>query len=233
MMKLKLCILTISLFLCISQIYAAKAMSKTDKLSYTMGYQTGVNFKTYKINIDSQIFAKGLQDALSGKKSLLSKKEQQAVIAAYQQEMMKKMQHQATNQSAQNIEAGAKFLADNAKKPSVETTASGLQYKILDEGKGDKPTAKDIVTVDYEGKFIGGKIFDSSYQRGTPATFPVSGVIKGWTEALQMMHKGATWELYIPASLAYGDRGMSGAIGPSETLIFKVHLISIEKPANA
>lgn len=133
-------------------------------------------------------------------------------------------QTQATGQAA-----GEAFLTANKTKPGVVTLPDGLQYKVLEAGKGQKPTANDIVEVDYAGKLIDGTEFDSSYKRGQPATFPVSGVIPGWTEALQLMNVGATWELYIPASLAYGDQGAPPSIGPNETLIFKVHLIKVQK----
>lgn len=128
----------------------------------------------------------------------------------------------------QNLQAGGAFLAANKTQPGVTTLPSGLQYKIIIQGDGPKPTKNDIVTVDYEGKHLNGQIFDSSYQRGQSATFPVSGVIPGWQEALQMMPSGSTWELYIPAHQAYGERGAPGAIGPNETLIFKVHLINVK-----
>lgn len=122
---------------------------------------------------------------------------------------------------------GENFLASNKSKPGVITLSDGLQYKVITEGKGPKPTATDTVTVDYQGSFINGKVFDSSYQRGEPASFPVNGVIPGWQEALQLMNTGSTWMIYIPSDLAYGERGAPGAIGPNETLVFKVHLISI------
>jgi FKBP-type peptidyl-prolyl cis-trans isomerase FklB len=134
----------------------------------------------------------------------------------------------ATNIADENAKAGAAFLAENKNKAGVVTLADGLQYKIVASGLGKKPSKDDTVTVDYEGKFINGEIFDSSYKRGEPVSFPVSAVIPGWTEALQLMNTGSTWVLYIPASLAYGERGMPSAIGPNETLIFKVHLISVK-----
>ena len=132
--------------------------------------------------------------------------------------------------AAQNLRAGQAFLSTNKNMPGVVTTADGLEYKVLQAGHGPKPTKNDVVTVDYEGRHLNGQVFDSSYQRGQPATFPLSMVIPGWTQALTMMNTGATWEIYIPAKLAYGKKGAQGAIGPNEALIFKVHLISI-KPA--
>ena len=130
----------------------------------------------------------------------------------------------------ENVKTGAAFLAANKSKPGVTTLPSGLQYKVLTAGTGPKPTASDTVTVNYRGTLISGKEFDSSYKRGQPATFPVGGVIKGWTEALQLMPVGSKWQLFIPADLAYGDRGAGGDIGPGETLIFEVELLSIGEP---
>lgn len=134
-----------------------------------------------------------------------------------------------TTATAKSANTGEAFLESNKKKPGVVTLPDGLQYKIIKEGKGDKPTLNDVVTVHYAGTLVDGKEFDSSYKRGEAATFPVAGVIAGWTEALQLMPAGSTWELYIPAKLAYGDQGAPPAIGPNETLIFKVELISVKK----
>lgn len=137
----------------------------------------------------------------------------------------------ASSQAAANStnDPGAAFLSANKNKAGVVTTASGLQYEVIETGKGKKPTITDSVTVDYEGKLINGKVFDSSYQRGQPATFPLNQVIAGWQEAIPMMNEGSTWMLYIPAKLAYGEEGAGGVIGPNEALIFKVHLISVNK----
>lgn len=136
---------------------------------------------------------------------------------------------QTQSVSEKNLQAGEAFLSANKTKPGVVTLPDGLQYKIITEGQGPKPTANDLVTVNYAGTLIDGSEFDSSYKRGEPATFPVNGVIAGWTEALQLMKAGSTWELYIPASLAYGAMGMPPAIGPNQTLIFKVNLIEVKK----
>lgn len=137
--------------------------------------------------------------------------------------------NQPQSEATKNQAAGDAFLATNKKKPGVVTLSDGLQYKILNKGDGKSPTDTDTVTVNYEGKLIDGTEFDSSYKRGQPATFPVNGVIQGWTEALKLMKPGSTWMLFIPASLAYGEQGSPPAIGPNETLIFKVNLISINK----
>lgn len=132
------------------------------------------------------------------------------------------------NASNQNKLQGNKFMDSNKTKKGVVTLPSGLQYEVITQGTGKKPGKNDIVTVDYEGKLVDGKVFDSSYKRGEPASFPVGGVIAGWTEALQLMNEGSTWMLYIPPTLAYGEAGAGGVIGPNETLIFKVHLISVK-----
>lgn len=138
--------------------------------------------------------------------------------------------HGQTQSSAEkNMLAGESFLTQNKTKPGVITLPDGLQYKVIIEGKGIKPTANDTVTVQYAGRLIDGTEFDSSYKRGEPATFPVSGVIPGWVEALQLMKSGSTWEIYVPSKLAYGDQGVPPTIGPNETLIFKVQLISVKK----
>ena len=153
----------------------------------------------------------------------------QTALLNMQKEVAKKMQNQYNQIAEQNEKTGELFLAQNAKKKGVITTASGLQYNVINSGKGNHPTPNDTVTVNYEGKLINGKVFDSSYQRGTPATFKVGDVIQGWQQALTLMKPGATWMLYIPSNLAYGKQGAPGIIGPNETLIFKVDLLSIKQ----
>jgi len=194
-----------------------------------MGYKTGQALKAQSVTIHTNNFSKGLQDGYNGKKPIVSEQQMQTALNNMQKEMVKKMQHTYQETAQKNEKEGQLFLAANAKKPGVETTASGLQYKILNKGDGASPTPNETVTVNYEGTLINGQVFDSSYQRGKPATFKVGDVIKGWQEALTMMKPGATWMLYIPANLAYGKQGAAGAIGPNETLIFKVDLISIKK----
>ncbi len=201
--------------------------NKTDRTSYAMGLETGMALKTHDAKINPNAFSKGLTDGLQGSKPLMSKDQVTKSLRDFQQESMKKMQKKLGELAKKNLQAGTSFLASNKKKAGVITLSNGLQYKILTPGKGSKPTAKDKVTVDYEGKTIAGKVFDSSYQRGKPATFPVNGVIPGWTQALQMMKPGATWMVYIPAKLAYGERGVPGVIEPNSTLIFKVHLLKV------
>jgi FKBP-type peptidyl-prolyl cis-trans isomerase FklB len=150
------------------------------------------------------------------------------VLNDFQKKMMAKRAEEMNKQAQENKAKGDAFLASNKSKPGVVVLPSGLQYKIITAGKGAKPSKEDTVTVDYTGKLINGTVFDSSEKTGKPATFKVTQVIPGWTEALQLMPAGSTWELYIPANLAYGERSVGGAIGPNETLIFNVHLISVE-----
>jgi FKBP-type peptidyl-prolyl cis-trans isomerase FklB len=194
--------------------------SEKDKNSYAVGANIGQQLYQQHLTpdmLDSPSFLRGLRDALQNKPLLLSQDE---VKAAYDriQDMMKE----------ENLKEGQEFLAKNKSKEGVVTTPSGLQYKVLTTGTGPKPTAGDTVVCDYRGTLIDGKEFDSSYKRGQSATFPVSGVIKGWTEALQMMPVGSKWELYIPPDLAYGGRGAGPDIGPNSTLVFQVELHSIK-----
>lgn len=208
---------------------ASTTPDNTKTVSYSIGYRTGQAMKTQSIAISTTDFSKGLDDGYAGNKPMISEAVMQTALTNMQQEMMKKMQTKYTEMSEQNQKAGDAFLAKNAKEAGVKTTPSGLQYKVIDAGNGASPTATDSVTVNYEGTLINGQVFDSSYKRGKPATFKVNQVIQGWQQALQMMKPGATWMLYIPSNLAYGKQGSMGAIGPNETLIFKVNLISVNK----
>ena len=171
-------------------------------------------FTKQSVPVDPAILARGLKDGLTGGKTLLTDEEAQAAITAVQNEMRKKQQEKMQEAAAANKKEGDAFLAANKGKEGVVTLPSGLQYKILKEGTGPKPTASDTVVCNYRGTLINGTEFDSSYKRGQPATFPVSGVIKGWTEALQLMPVGSKWQLFIPSDLAYGDRGAGAGIGP-------------------
>jgi FKBP-type peptidyl-prolyl cis-trans isomerase len=178
--------------------------------------------------VDPAILARGLKDGLAGGKTLLTDDEAQAAIMEVQNDMRKKQMEKKQEAGAANKKEGEGFLAANKSKEGVVTLPSGLQYKILKAGTGPKPTASDTVSCNYRGTLIDGKEFDSSYKRGQPASFPVSGVIKGWTEALQLMPVGSKWQLVIPSDLAYGDNGAGADIGPGATLIFEVELLSIE-----
>jgi FKBP-type peptidyl-prolyl cis-trans isomerase FklB len=201
--------------------------SEKDKLSYSLGYGFGENMKKQGIDIKADIAAQGLKDSLSGKKGLMTEKEIEETMAAFQKEFLAKKREEAKKIAEKNKKEGEDFLAENKKKAGVKTTSSGLQYKIIKKGTGKTPQSTDSVTVNYRGTLIDGTEFDSSFKRGTPATFQVGGVIRGWTEALQLMKEGAKWQLFIPSDLAYGQRGAGGLIGPDAVLIFEVELISI------
>jgi len=201
-----------------------------DKVSYSIGLDIGSTFKKQKMDIDLDILGKGLKDGVSGAKPALSDDEMKQTMTAYSKEMTEKQMAANKEAATKNATAGEAFLAENKKKEGVKTTASGLQYKVLKEGTGPTPKATDSVTTNYRGTLIGGKEFDSSYKRGEPATFPVSGVIKGWTEALQLMKVGSKYQLFVPHTLAYGERGAGQDIGPNETLIFEVELLAVKAP---
>lgn len=207
-----------------------KTVLKTekDKISYSIGLNIGGNLKRDAIDIDEDALAKGIKDALTGSKPLLTEKEVQDTMAAFQKTMMAKQAEKMKSVGDKNKKDGEAFLAENKKKEGVKTTASGLQYRVIKAGDGKMPKATDTVTVNYRGALIDGTEFDSSYKRNEPTTFPVNGVIPGWTEALQMMKTGAKYQLFIPSNLAYGDRGAGPQIGPNATLIFEVELISIK-----
>jgi len=202
--------------------------TKQDKLSYSMGVMTGKAFKSHNVTVNPAAFSAGLGDAMGGKKLQMTQDQMQKVLTDFQKQSMTKLKTEMKVEADKNQQAGTTFLASNAKKSGVKTTDTGLQYKIITAGKGTKPSLNDTVTVDYEGKLTTGKVFDSSYKRGKPVTFPLKGVIKGWQQALQLMSIGSTWEVVIPAKLAYGQAGVPGLIGPNETLVFKVHLISVK-----
>jgi FKBP-type peptidyl-prolyl cis-trans isomerase FklB len=200
-----------------------------EKISYIIGRDIGVKFKEQSVDVDPDILARGIKDGLSGARPLLSGPEAREVMTAFEKEL--RVKHEAARKAAgeKNKKEGEAFLAENKEKEGVKTLPSGLQYKVIRPGTGKKPKATDTVTTHYKGTLIDGTEFDSSYKRGKPATFAVSGVIPGWTEALQLMEEGAKWQLFIPPKLAYGERGAGQVIGPQATLIFEVELISIQE----
>jgi FKBP-type peptidyl-prolyl cis-trans isomerase FklB len=206
-----------------------KLETQKDRISYTIGVNIGQDFKGQEIDVDSDILLMGLKDSLKGKDLKLSDEEMVAEIQTFQQKMQEKMVAEMEAAAGKNQAAGEAFLAENATKEGVVVTESGLQYKVLEAGEGDSPGAADVATVHYKGTLIDGTQFDSSYDRGQPASFPVGGVIPGWTEALLLMKPGAKWQLVIPSALAYGERGAGQDIGPNATLLFDVELISVEK----
>jgi FKBP-type peptidyl-prolyl cis-trans isomerase FklB len=188
----------------------------------------GANLKRQNVDINHDILVQAIKDGLSGGKTLMTEAEAQNTLRQFMTELQQKQEEKMKEAAEANKKEGDAFLAANKTKPGVFTLPDGLQYKIIKEGTGPKPTATDTVSVNYRGTLINGKEFDSSYKRGEPATFPVGGVIKGWTEALQLMPVGSKWELYIPPDLAYGIRGAGADIGPNDTLIFEVELLSIQ-----
>ena len=188
----------------------------------------GANLHKQSVPVDPNIMARGLKDALAGGKTLLTEEEARAAVTAVQNDMREKQQAKMQAAGDANKKEGEAFLADNKSKEGVVSLPSGLQYKVLKEGNGPKPTATDSVVCNYRGTLINGAEFDSSTKHGGPATFPVNGVIKGWTEALQLMPVGSKWQLFVPSELAYGDRGTGADIGPNATLIFEVELLSIQ-----
>ena len=196
-----------------------------DKVSYSIGLNIGFNLKKQNVSINPDTFVLGLKDALAGKPQMTDEQVKET-MTAFEKEMIDKQKAAGVKNGAD----GEKFHAENKKKEGVKTTASGLQYKVVKEGSGAQPKEKDTVMANYRGTLIDGTEFDSSYKRGQPATFPVSGVIKGWTEALQMMKVGSKYQLFIPAKLAYGERAIGPDIGPNSTLIFEVELLEV-KPA--
>jgi FKBP-type peptidyl-prolyl cis-trans isomerase FklB len=199
-----------------------------EKISYIIGRDMAANFSKQGIEIEANQLLAGLQDAMAGKPSQLSAEETQKTMMQLQEEMEQKFQEKAGKAGEANKKEGQDFLAANKNKEGIHTLPSGLQYEILQEGTGKTPTRTDQVTTHYKGTLIDGTVFDSSYERGQPATFPVNGVIAGWTQALMLMKEGAKWRLYVPSDLAYGAQGAGADIGPNATLIFDVELLQVK-----
>ncbi len=204
--------------------------TQKDKVSYGIGLDIGKSFKQQSLDvkdIDLDKLRLGIQDAMSGTKPMMTDSQLSETMMSFQKEMMARQDSVNRKKGEDNIKAGADFLAANAKKPGVVTLPDGLQYQVITMGTGKKPDSNSTVTVNYVGTLLDGTEFDSSIKRGQPVTFPVTGVIKGWTEALQLMPVGSKWKVFIPSSLGYGERGAGQKIGPNATLIFEVELISI------
>jgi FKBP-type peptidyl-prolyl cis-trans isomerase len=209
--------------------------TQKDKVSYALGANLGMNLHNQSVDVDTAIVLRGLKDALAGGKLLLTDDEAKAALTQLQTDLRNKQMEKMKEAADLNKKAGTYFLDANKAKEGVVTLPSGLQYKILTAGTGPKPTATDTVSCNYRGTLLDGTEFDSSYKRGQPASFSVAGVIKGWTEALQLMPVGSKWQLFIPSDLAYGDRGADprSGIGPGATLIFEVELLSIQDKAKS
>lgn len=207
--------------------------TQSQKLSYIFGHNIGSQFKAEAMNIDLAIFKNGLEDGLNGVEPKLTEEEIIATLQSYQEEKMTEQQQAYEGLVSTNKAEGEAFLAEKAAEEGVITLDSGLQYKVITEGAGEKPTAESTVEVHYKGTLVDGTEFDSSYKRGVPATFGVTQVIPGWTEALMMMPEGAKWEIYLPPELAYGPNGAGAMIGPEQTLIFEVELLKANVGADS
>ena len=202
---------------------------ENDRVNYSLGQQIGGDFKRQGVEIRPELVVKGIQDALSGAEPLMTQEEMNKTLMDLKKRIVTAQREERMKAAQDNLARGKAFLEENAKKEGVKTLPSGVQYRVIQEGSGATPAATDTVTVNYRGTLIDGTEFDSSYSRGKPATFRADRVIRGWTEALQMMKEGDKWELYIPPELAYGERGAGAKIGPNSTLVFEVELISVGK----
>jgi FKBP-type peptidyl-prolyl cis-trans isomerase FklB len=211
-----------------AQDKSAPLKDQKDKVSYSIGLNVGFNLSKQKIAVNTDALSAGIKDALAGKPQM-TEAEVKETMSAFEKDMMEKQKAEGEKNAAD----GVKFLEDNKKKDGVKSTASGLQYKSLKEGTGVQPKATDTVTVNYRGTLTDGTEFDSSYKRNEPATFPLNGVIKGWTEGLQLMKKGSKYQFFIPAALAYGERSPGAGIPPNSTLIFEVELLEVKPGAEA
>jgi FKBP-type peptidyl-prolyl cis-trans isomerase FklB len=212
----------------ITAIAAQGLETLEQKASYGFGVDFAKRLQQQGIDLDIEALNRGINDQASGKKLAFEEADMNQFKTEYSQQLRAELQKQQAELAAKNLEAGKKFLAENAKKDGVVTTESGLQYKVIKSGDGPSPKADDTVTTHYRGTLIDGREFDSSYSRGQPASFPVNGVIKGWTEALQLMKVGDKWQLYIPSDLAYGSSQRSELIQPNSTLVFELELLGIK-----
>jgi FKBP-type peptidyl-prolyl cis-trans isomerase FklB len=232
-MKLQL-IAALGIVFLTSYVWAADDMvlkNKKDKVSYSMGINIGTNLKKESIDVNPEALSRGIKDALSGSKPLMTEQEINETMTDFQKELIAKQQARLKELGEKNKKEGEAFLAENKKKEGVVTLPSGLQYKVIKEGNGKIPKLTDTVTIHYRGTLIDGTEFDSSYGRGQPVTFPVKGIIPGFSEAVQLMKVGSKWQLFIPSNLAYGEKGAGNGIGPNTTLIFEVELLSIKEGA--
>lgn len=216
--------LLITLSFVFMSAYAAKVETDTEKLSYSMGIFFGQSVSRQNMDLDTPAFLQAVEDVLNKNELKLDKEEMQQILSDYQ----KKEQEERATQAVTNKVEGEKYLAENKNKEGVTTLESGLQYKIITAGEGEKPAADSEVVVHYRGTLINGTEFDSSYSRGEPATLGVGQVIKGWQEALQLMPVGSKWQIVVPSNLAYGERGAGGAISPYSTLLFDIELLEIK-----
>ncbi len=214
---------------CSASVFAQELNSEKEKLGYVLGMDIGQSIKRMDIDMDRKALVQAINDVLDGKKTALTEQQANEIKMAFTKKKQEEAVAKAKEQAESNQKKGQEFLDKNKARDGVKVTASGLQYEVLTEGKGDKPKSTDKVKVHYKGTLLDGSVFDSSYDRNEPASFPLNGVIPGWTEGLQLMPVGSKFKFYIPASLAYGDRGAGNAIGPNEVLVFEVELLEILK----
>ncbi|MEP6663845.1 MAG: FKBP-type peptidyl-prolyl cis-trans isomerase [Verrucomicrobiota bacterium] len=203
--------------------------TQKEKVSYSLGLEMGNGMKQQKLDIDPNILVAGFRAGFAGDKALLTSAEQKQVVDAFEAELQTRMEKETKELPEKNKKEGESFLAANQKKEGVTTLPSGLQYQVIQEGKGESPKLTDRVTTHYRGTLLNGIEFDSSYSRNEPSSFTLKQVIKGWQEALQLMKPGAKWQLFIPSNLAYGEAGVGRMIGPNAALIFEIELVSIDK----
>lgn len=223
-------LVVLSTVFAVGQVYAEDAAPKVDKdnVSYSIGFGLGSNLKTQGVDANVDKLSKGIKDGLSGAKPMMSEADMKKTMSDLNTKMMAQQQEKMKALAVKNKSDGEAFLAKNKSVAGVKTLPSGLQYQVIKAGTGKTPKATDKVSVNYRGTLLDGTEFDSSYSRGAAANFPVNGVIPGWTEALQLMKEGAKWKLFIPASLAYGEQGTGGVIGPNTVLQFEVELLKVE-----
>ena len=214
---------------CIAAEKKTELKDLKDRVSYSIGMNIGHDFKMQHLEINPEMVARGIRDQMCAAKMLMTQQDVKATLAEFQKQLKAKHEASMKELAAKNKKQGEAFLAKNAKKKGVVTLPDGLQYEIVKKGTGPSPSKEDTVTVNYRGSLVDGTEFDSSYKRGQPATFPVAGVIPGWTEALPLMKEGAKWRLFIPSSLAYGERGAGNVIGPNAVLVFDVELLKVHK----
>jgi len=229
----RLLILTCFLLWAAPHLFAAESApgltNQNEKESYSIGYQVGRSIMSDGVDVDFDKLIQGLQDAINDKAPLLNMEEMRTLILDLKKQARTMQMEKLREQTVENFEESKKFLAENKKKEGVKTTKSGLQYKVMKKGQGISPKPEDFVKVNYRGTFIDGTEFDSSYAKDEPARLKVGGVIKGWTEALQMMKTGSKWQVFIPPSLAYGTTGNAGRIPPNKLLVFEIELLAVEK----
>lgn len=225
----KVLFLSLGLFTTQNAIAADPLTTTEQKASYTLGSDLAKNFAQQGLKIDIQAFTLGLEDAMNNRESRLSEEEMMKAITEVKKDMMQKQIAHRKTQGEANLKEGEAYMAENAKKAGVKTLENGIQYKVIKSGKGNSPTESDTIFAHYEGSFIDGKVFDSSYKRGTPLKFQMGNVIKGWGETLKHMKPGDKWEVVIPSNLAYGEKGAGETIGPNKTLLFTIELIQFDK----